>query len=671
MDLSFKRNNEVEEKEETTRINTEFTSVEHLDVDIGNVNEKAEKAETEICENQVKIPLENESREPSQELPEDLSTGGDKSKEGEIKEKLCSDLDYCEMADSRGKVEIEKEEQVELEDLDYSEMTDSRGKVEIEKEEQVELERKFENVVDDASESLKADDENSIQEKKEEENEKEEKDNEKECVQKNVQEEDSVEEVKNLTKEMITNGDKERENETTEEKIEQMEEEFEEVEEEEESISMPPENLFEYQWPPDRMGEWYFVQEQISEYLGVTSFKRKYPDLERRVMDMKEKDFLRERGVVTEEQVTLGLTALKSEDVYDLMVKDYNKKYTDYLKVLQEKERQNISNKHKEYEAPTVDTGKVKEYTQRAVKQAAEYNASLMRERREERQYFLDVQTMVVQVSKNKVKQIKKGSTKVDGYPVALIPGQFQNFYRKYTPEELNYFPLQTALYGPVELQDQRRLGQPGWEDEEEPISDFSEPGSPDHASAIPTTNIPPPAISMDQLETSQKEQQQILLSYKPKEIDDAICGICLKDKSCNKFNLPEELIHCAQCDNSGHPSCLEMNNELVDVIKTYPWQCMECKTCFCCGQPTDEDKMMFCDDCDRGYHTFCVGLQEIPTGKWACPSCLATQAKEKELAAAAAAAAAVPTPEPVMASTPSATPPPSKRRRSAKKRDL
>ena len=31
-----------------------------------------------------------------------------------------------------------------------------------------------------------------------------------------------------------------------------------------------------------------------------------YADLERRVMDINEKDFLRERGVVTEEQVTLG-----------------------------------------------------------------------------------------------------------------------------------------------------------------------------------------------------------------------------------------------------------------------------------------------------------------------------------------------------------------------------
>lgn len=37
---------------------------------------------------------------------------------------------------------------------------------------------------------------------------------------------------------------------------------------------------------------------------------------------------------------------------------------------------------------------------------------------------------------------------------------------------------------------------------------------------------------------------------------------------------------------------------------------------------PYDEDKMMFCDRCDRGYHTFCVGLRAIPTGRWECTSC-------------------------------------------------
>lgn len=31
---------------------------------------------------------------------------------------------------------------------------------------------------------------------------------------------------------------------------------------------------------------------------------------------------------------------------------------------------------------------------------------------------------------------------------------------------------------------------------------------------------------------------------------------------------------------------------------------------------------MLFCDFCDRGYHTYCVGLRSIPAGRWHCPEC-------------------------------------------------
>ncbi|PIK35432.1 putative PHD finger protein 10-like [Apostichopus japonicus] len=134
----------------------------------------------------------------------------------------------------------------------------------------------------------------------------------------------------------------------------------------------------------------------------------------------------------------------------------------------------------------------------------------------------------------------------------------------------------------------------------------------------------PPPPVT--QVLSQLLQQKAIIppkhIQYVPKDIPDAICGLCLKDRDCNRKGEPEELVHCSQCDNSGHPSCLEMSAALVCAIKTYPWQCMECKTCTLCGDPTHEDKMMFCDECDRGYHTFCVGLTELPTGLWACASC-------------------------------------------------
>jgi hypothetical protein len=66
------------------------------------------------------------------------------------------------------------------------------------------------------------------------------------------------------------------------------------------------EQVIEYQWPQEKGGESLMIQEQISEYLGVKSFKRKYPDLKRRIVEAEEKEYLREKGLVTESMCDLG-----------------------------------------------------------------------------------------------------------------------------------------------------------------------------------------------------------------------------------------------------------------------------------------------------------------------------------------------------------------------------
>ena len=38
-------------------------------------------------------------------------------------------------------------------------------------------------------------------------------------------------------------------------------------------------DLFEYQWPQESGADWFMLQEQISTYLEVKSFKRKYPGI--------------------------------------------------------------------------------------------------------------------------------------------------------------------------------------------------------------------------------------------------------------------------------------------------------------------------------------------------------------------------------------------------------
>ena len=68
-------------------------------------------------------------------------------------------------------------------------------------------------------------------------------------------------------------------------------------------------------------------------------------------------------------------------------------------------------------------------------------------------------------------------------------------------------------------------------------------------------------------------------------------------------------------CMYVGHPACLKLSRELVLAIRTYAWKCMECKDCVMCGDPDNDAQLMFCDQCDRGYHTYCVGLQHTPRG--------------------------------------------------------
>ncbi|XP_056105841.1 PHD finger protein 10 isoform X2 [Rhinichthys klamathensis goyatoka] len=359
----------------------------------------------------------------------------------------------------------------------------------------------------------------------------------------------------------------------------------------------PAENLTEYKWPPDDTGEYYMLQEQVSEYLGVTSFKRKYPDMERRDLSHKEKLYLREQNVITETQCTLGLTALRSDEVIDLMIKEYPAKHAEYSVILQERERQRIT---KEYSVSTlsaqmqqqnpqkVEASKVPEYIKKAAKKAAEFNSNFNRERMEERRAYFDLQTHIIQVPQGKYKVLPPERTKTGPYPVALIPGQFQEYYKRYSPNELRYLPLNTALFEPPLDPELPALDSDG-------DSDDGEDG---------------------------KEDGKKHKGSSPKVIPNAICGICQKGKEANKKGKPEALIHCSQCQNSGHPSCLDMSVALVSQIKSYPWQCMECKTCTVCEQPHHEEEMMFCDKCDRGYHTFCVGMDSIPLGCWVCDLC-------------------------------------------------
>lgn len=53
----------------------------------------------------------------------------------------------------------------------------------------------------------------------------------------------------------------------------------------------------------------------------------------------------------------IGLTALRSDEVIDLMIKEYPAKHAEYSVILQEKERQRITDHYKEYSVSIEVTG--------------------------------------------------------------------------------------------------------------------------------------------------------------------------------------------------------------------------------------------------------------------------------------------------------------------------
>uniref|UniRef100_A0AAZ3SIC3 PHD-type domain-containing protein n=1 Tax=Oncorhynchus tshawytscha TaxID=74940 RepID=A0AAZ3SIC3_ONCTS len=103
-------------------------------------------------------------------------------------------------------------------------------------------------------------------------------------------------------------------------------------------------------------------------------------------------------------------------------------------------------------------------------------------------------------------------------------------------------------------------------------------------------------------------------------------CDFCLGDSDSNrKTGQAEELVSCSDCGRSGHPTCLQFTDNMMMAVKTYLWQCIECKSCSLCGTSENDDQLLFCDDCDRGYHMYCLKppMTQPPEGSWSCHLCL------------------------------------------------
>ena len=200
------------------------------------------------------------------------------------------------------------------------------------------------------------------------------------------------------------------------------------------------ETLFEYKWPLEgRHSEYYFLQEQVTEFLGVKSFKRKYPDCPRRKVPPEERDFLIEMNIVNMTQADLGLTAIPSAHVLDIMCDEFYDKYEEYMAIVDSRKMRNVHNYN-------YSTGSGNVNIKEAVKAAAKFNKKFNKDRKTQRAAYFDLQTFRCHYPRNnKGKGAVVARPAPGNYPVAMIPGQFVDHYKSYTSRQLHLFPLNTV----------------------------------------------------------------------------------------------------------------------------------------------------------------------------------------------------------------------------------
>lgn len=104
-----------------------------------------------------------------------------------------------------------------------------------------------------------------------------------------------------------------------------------------------------------------------------------------------------------------------------------------------------------EQRAAIKDASRIK-FVRRAIESASEYNLFLNRQRRIERSSYMDHQTDTINypVGLGKDNKTLAATEKIGRFPIAVMPSQYQDWYIEYSPEELQFLPVDTVLKGPI-----------------------------------------------------------------------------------------------------------------------------------------------------------------------------------------------------------------------------
>lgn len=166
----------------------------------------------------------------------------------------------------------------------------------------------------------------------------------------------------------------------------------------------------------------------------------------------------------------------------------------------------------------------------------------------------MDLQNFTIHVPEAKRKQMTYPSEKPSLYPVALVVGQFSEYYRTYSPLELQCYPINTATANPDDLM-KRLLEEKMHKRSQEEAKAAAAAAS---ASAVEAQN-PEKALSEssessdESVDSDEAESVDTSSSESDCDVhDDDVCCVCAKSQFTSPHTIPELFVKCAICMKMG-----------------------------------------------------------------------------------------------------------------------
>ncbi|XP_059475219.1 bromodomain adjacent to zinc finger domain protein 2B-like isoform X2 [Neocloeon triangulifer] len=104
----------------------------------------------------------------------------------------------------------------------------------------------------------------------------------------------------------------------------------------------------------------------------------------------------------------------------------------------------------------------------------------------------------------------------------------------------------------------------------------------------------------------------------------------------CSSGDNEDKLLLCDGCDKGYHMYCFKPK---IENVPDGDWYCFECRNkatgernCIVCGKRGVGKTFALCDSCPRAYHLECLipPVAKMPRGKWFCPNCNSKNPKKR-----------------------------------------